>query len=432
MTTIKSSYIKSSTIESSNSLRYYKICIVMIWAMFIYSMIIQNILFQIPYGMLILGGAILVSFIMANSDKPFVFREAMTEEDIRMLFFLAYILVVGLAFSPKRNDHISLWMTCLEYLFIQIAISTIIKSSGTDSFHNLLLAVSVMLALVFIRNPVNFHASGRYSISNEVNPNGLGMVFVAGIWAALYRQNKNGQPLILTGVIVGILGYCILLTGSRKSLIGASLTIIFWLLFCFFPSLKGKESWKGIVSFLAMIILAIVIGRFFLSTFATSAASSRMDKLFYEVSEGNRSDLYRDGLTLIKRNPIFGIGFNGFQYYFGSYSHATLVEVPVSGGIIGTFIYLSIHLITLKKLIITYRKTKKEQGLCTEHMSIKMLLILWVVLMLYTTCVIHPYQLESYIYFGIIFGEIAFIENKLNPQQDMMITKTIRSKYIKI
>ena len=180
-----------------------------------------------------------------------------------------------------------------------------------------------------------------------------------------------------------------------------------------------------------MLILAIVITYTFLNIYANTTIASRMDKLFYEASEGKRSNLYREGYALLKTNPLFGIGFQGFMYYFGGYSHATLVEIPVSGGIIGAVLYFSIYILSLKKILYIYKWTKKEKDFHKEHNRIKMIFALWIIMGFYTICVIHPYQYDSSIYFGIIFGETAYIQDKLRLRLRETETKKIRSKYLR-
>ena len=189
-------------IESTNSSSFFRnACTVIIWCIAAYASIIQYLLFEISNAMLMLGAALLVLFAFAINWE-INFLETLTDENLRMLYFMAYMLVVGLVFSPILSVHVSQWITCMEYLFLQIVIAYIIKSSGTNSFHILLLAECAVLAVIFIKNPVEVGVTGRYSISNAVNPNGLGMIFTAGIWAILYQQQKSKISLILTGIIL--------------------------------------------------------------------------------------------------------------------------------------------------------------------------------------------------------------------------------------
>ena len=415
---------------SNNSIPFYRnVCIVMIWCTAIYSSIIQNVLFQIPNGMLILGAAVLVFFLVSNGK--FNFYETLTAENRCILYFMVYMLISGLLFSQNKNGHISQWITCMEYLFLQIVITSIIKDSGTDAFHYLLIAEAAALAVILMQHPVDYRNTGRYSIASDVNPNGLGMIFTAGVWAVLYQQQKSKMPVLLAGAFVSVFGYCVVLTGSRKALIGVGLMIILWFIFCFLPSLKSKDFFYRTIAFLTVFFLVVIIGRWFISIYTNSSIAARMDSLSYEVSEGNRSDYYRLGYEILKRNPLFGVGFTGFMSFYGTYSHASLVEIPVSGGIIGGFWYFYAYYIIAKKIVFIYRETKGIQAFSSEHTRIRMIMVLLILMCFYTTCVIHPYQFDSGILFGIIFGETANIANRLSSQHELPGTKKIGSKYIR-
>lgn len=417
--------------DKENTPFFRNACIIMIWVIVFYSSIVQYKYIEIPHGMMIFGGLILLLFYLANSGKPFSLYESITQENIYMLCFMVYILVIGLLFSPDRDGHLSQWITSLEYLFIQIVIASFIQNSGTETFHKLLLTVAIAIACIFIIDPVEYGLSKRFSISEEVNPNGLGLGFVAGIWAVLYSQHKSRQPLIFTGAVVSLLGYCILLTGSRKSLICAGLTVFLWLFFCFIPSLRNKGAWRGTITLLIMLILVSIIGYEFVKMYENTTIAERMNGLIYEASEGHRSDMYYEGYELLKQYPLFGIGFQGFKHYYGLYSHATIVEIPVSGGIIGALLYFSIYCISIKKAIRIYRITRKDPNLSLAHIKIKLLLILWIVMIFNTICIIHPYQFDSSILFGVIFGETAYIEKTIKSKEEMHEIISTRSRYLK-
>lgn len=422
--------IKDSRKGNDHFLNTYRnICIMMVWCTVVYSTIIQYKLYAMQNGMMVFGMAVLFFYILAWQGKVSVY-EVLTRECLYMLCFMLYMLLVGLFFSPNRSTHISQWVRCMEYLFIQIVIASIIQDTGTHSFHTLLFVVAVAFAILFLRNPVEYQNTGRYTISGEVNPNGLGMGFAAGIWAVLYRQTKKAQPISLTLFFIAMFCYCIMMTGSRKALIGAGLTVFLWLFFSFLPNMNNKGFGRGIISFALLIFLSYIISHLFISEYSNSLIASRMSEIFFEVSEGSRSVMYQEGYELIKSNPLFGFGFMGFGYYYKGYSHATLIEVPVSGGIIGSILYFAAYYISLKKQLIIYHRTKERHELESEHSSIKMILILYIVMVFYSTCIIHPYQFDSAVLFGIIFGETSYLESVVNSKPEVPIKKR-GSKYLK-
>lgn len=409
---------------------FHNIAIVMIWAIAFYSAIIQQKYFQIPYGMLIFGIAILLFYLLAQKDNRFDINDAITKESKVMLLFLGYMLLIGFIVSPDRDSHLSQWFTCLEYLFLQIVIASLVSDSGTESLKTLLLVKALVLAIIFIQAPVDYQ--GRLSISTTMNPNGLGMEFVTGVWATLYIQQKRRKfPLVIVAILIALFGYCIMLTGSRKALIAMGIIITLWVIFCFLPSLIEKGGYKGIISFAVLVILTFLVGHFFLSNYSNTVIAGRMEELLFETREGERSNMYRAGYEMLRMHPLFGIGFQGFFYNYGSYSHATIVEIPVSGGIIGTLLYFGFYYLSIKKVIFLYKITKGNQMLTYEHRRIKMVILLWTVMLFYTICIIHPYQFESYFLFGIILGDTAYIERIITQKTVIKGPKTIRSKYLK-
>ena len=409
---------------------YHNACITMIWLAVFYSSVIQYVTREIPNGMLILGVAILLFYYLYKSDKPFRFREELTEESIWMILFMAYMFSIGTLFSISRASHLSQAVNTLQYLFVMVIMASLIKENGTESFHILLLVKALVLAVILILRPVYYEAD-RYSISKELNPNGLGMAYATGIWAACYMQQKKKFSLVLVAAIIALLGFCIFRTGSRKSLIAAGLTIALWLIFCFLPSIKDKSGLSSIFSLLAMIVLAAVIWRASTGLYSESTISNRMDQLLYETTEGNRSQMYRAGLEMLKSNPLFGIGFGGFALLYGLYSHATVIEIPVSCGIAGALIYFYTYFISIRKTYRIYRRTKGIKEYKKENLQIKMIFVLWAAILFYCTCIIHPYQFDSFIMFGVIFGETSYIERKLLSESTQHSPETFRSKYIR-
>ena len=407
------------------------ICIVMVWLTVLYSAIIQHKFFQIPYGMIILGVSVLLSFMLAHIDQPFDIDALLSEEGLLLLAYMAYMLLIGCLFSPSIGNHISQWITCLEYMFLLIVISSVIKETGTGTFHILLLIEGIVLALVFVLNPVNY-GGNRYSISQTMNPNGLGMAFTAGIWEILYQHAKKKTNLIFCALIILLFGYCIILTGSRKAFLSMGVIILLWVLFCYIPSIRENRGNRSIFAIIALIVIGSIFIRVFMNLYSGSEIAIRMNNLLYEATEGNRSNMYRDGFKLFKLNPLFGSGFQSFFYEYGSYSHATLVEIPVSSGIIGSIIYFAVYFVSIRRTVRLYKFTKGIPEYALNNAKIKMILVLWGVMLFYTTCIIHQYQFNSFIIFGIIFGETAYIEQHLPKMVSVPENKKEGYKYIKV
>ena len=419
-------------IQEDRGTNYFRdICIALIWMAIFYSAIIQDKFIAIPHGMLLLGGAILIAFFLANSNKIVDFRDMLTDEIVCLVAYMAYMLVVGLAFSEDVGNHISQWVTCLEYLYLLMVICSIIIQTGSDTFQIPLLLVAIVLAIVFIRDPVPY-GGGRYSITAKTNPNGLGMKFATGIWVILYLQQQKKMPLIPGFALIAVFGYCIMQTGSRKSLIAAGIVFTLWMLLCFLPSLRKQGGARSFFQFVILIFIVAVLWRAFQNSFSDSVIADRMNGLVYGSTERSRSDMYRNGFALFKSNLLFGLGFQGYAYYYGGYSHATLVEIPVSGGIFGSLLYIGVYFISIKKTLRVIGETRAKPELATEHAKARMLLVLWAAMLFYTTCIIHQYQFESFVLFGIIFGQTSYIERRVNElSAEQRTEERMGSKYIR-
>ena len=408
-----------------------RICVVTIWATVFYSTVIQQKFFHIPKGMLLLGAAILFFYILSLSNSIVSLQRIVTDESFFMIIYMLYMVPIGCITSSNIGDHISQCIRSMEYMLIMIIISSLIIETNTESFHSLLLIEALVLALVFLARPVHY-AAGRYSLSSEMNPNAIGMAFTSGIWSALYHEQKKKISLVFAFMCVLLFGYSIMLTGSRKALIATALIIVLWIIFCFIPDLNNKNIIQESITIIFIIVTILAIGHFFPNIYADSIISERMGNLLQEISEGNRINMYKDGWTLFKSNPILGIGFQGFKNEYGFYSHATLVEIPVSSGTIGTFLYFIPYYLSIKKCLGVLLVTKQNKNLYSENNTIKHLLILWIVMLFYCTSIIHHYQFESFIIFGIIFGQSTYLEKTIYEKNKLLILSNKKWKYIKV
>lgn len=71
-----------------------------------------------------------------------------------------------------------------------------------------------------------------------------------------------------------------------------------------------------------------------------------------ENSLFERAKMIETGLELWQRSPVIGHGIGSFKHMSGfkSYSHNNFVEVLVAGGVVGLGIYLTAHLIILRRI----------------------------------------------------------------------------------
>lgn len=393
-----------------------RICVILIWAIYLYSSIIQYKYYIISNGMLYLGAAILVVYLLLLNGQDISLETLLAKECKWMLFYMLYMLAVGSVVATMRSSHLSQWITSMEYLFILLVIVNIIGWTGTNTFQWLLLAASVWLGVILLRQPI-LYTTSRYSISKDLNPNYLGMCFTAGIWAALFFQQKGKISLLLTFPIALFLTYCIIQTGSRKALIAAGLELILWLFFCLFSNIRNNTVWEKVINLIVCAALAVFAVRLFVTEYIDSSIAQRMSNLQSETGNGERLGLYRTGWELFIANPIFGSGYSSFMGFRGEHSHATFIEVPVSGGILGTVLYFASYVASIRRCWQIKRVCQNDDSLRDELAEVRMILVLWAVMIFYCTCIIHPHQFLSYISFGIIFGKTVYLQHAIEQKK---------------
>ena len=153
----------------------------------------------------------------------------------------------------------------------------------------------------------------------------------------LHRPSK--WALLVVGLVA--LG-SVALTGSRGAMVCVYLEAV-----CFLFFILGKKKW-----WISLLIVFVVtaVGIITLSLMPSISLIDRFKEALstvfggseYDASTALRIEMIGDGLSLFKDNAIFGYGLGGFaaNTSYGTYSHATLIELLVSTGLFGTALFL--------------------------------------------------------------------------------------------
>ena len=115
--------------------------------------------------------------------------------------------------------------------------------------------------------------------------------------------------------------------------------------------------------------------------------------------------MYIKGLEYFYRSPILGFGLQGFRYFYGGYSHATLIEVPVTGGVVGTTLYLAFQISIVRQLC----RRSTIGGM--EFIQKRMGMVLFSALLFYSVAMIHIYEISSLVYFATIIAAYSMTSN---------------------
>lgn len=202
--------------------------------------------------------------------------------------------------------------------------------------------------------------------------------------------NKNRFRNI---VLLVFLTLCVLLSGTRKILVGM---LVFYLAFIWF---ENRKQFLKIIKWLILLMIGALIIYYFMMNNETlyMVFGKRIDEYltYLLTGEGDASATERDlmisyALQLFRENPIAGIGSDGFHYMFNLYagrdlySHNTFTELLCNLGIIGFFLYYGFY---FRNIIGTYKKRKNFYftGLLFSGMLALLVMDYWTI----TYCRIH-------------------------------------------
>lgn len=333
-----------------------------------------------------------------------------------LVIFAVYMLLFPTPFSTNINYTLETWLRCFEYTIIMLCIiitiqiekqyEWLIKSKAIFSF---------VTCLAFLIQPYNYHFkinTIQYSLTTTLNPNTFGLDILFGLWCSLWLITKK-KFLFFNYLAMIIFLYSILLTASRKTLLGALICLFLWFVWIFY---KEKSNSMNSRYFKWISYIFILVGSiYFFTRFLDSTMFVRLSTLFADsdTSVAKRLSMYREGFLLFLSSPIFGSGYSAYENMFGGYSHATLVEIPISGGIVGTVLYFSVFVLNFKSIYVLIKSSKNNSIMAPIVKNIKLVCILWIIMSFLCTCIIHPYLFNSYIIFALCFSILDINRRKI-------------------
>jgi len=270
-------------------------------------------------------------------------------------------------------------------LFISAGVTALHKSM-TPSLRGI---VTGCLILVCIAIYTGDYQETTHNVSHQFgqlttgNANAFSYCLFLGIVAAAYFvSNSSGY---MTGVlsVLALLVFTIgiVLSASRKALLGEGLFIILWLYFTYRHQgtpLRGNLFHKA----RAIVIPAVLIGTLYVSgtyivgqAFGPEFRDMLIVKRFKEQTtlqhEEDRIDKYLEAPAMIRKKPVFGIGLGNFadRSRSGRPSHSDYVAVITETGIPGAILYFSVY-------VILWRRLSRVQARSTDPRTIRTIGIL--------------------------------------------------------
>lgn len=375
------------------------ITFLLISLIYIYTYIIQYKITKIPYFLLIFGCMAILSTINDKNNFRISFQKYVPKEILLWMIFAGYVTIIGVVLAPKLSEHISMTITVFEYLVLCMCLCVSCQlDDNYQKYLNVLIIVAVVAVIYYAIDPIEL-SSGRYlAFSEDSNATSYTQILIYGVWAMIYKFSQKKMSFVVLAAGIVSCAYFIILSGSRKSLISLVILVIYWIVFVL--GADRKERGKAIF---IILVIAVVSYIAYTQFYVDSYLQVRMESMESTLEDSERAEMYAVGFKYFLQSPILGRGFWAFASMYGNYSHSTIVEVFVSGGVFGAIMYFGSYFVSWQRLT-ALKKRATLKSMRSEVIEIKMLIGLLLVLSFNTTCVIHIYKLDSLVVFGLLLG----------------------------
>lgn len=327
-----------------------------------------------------------VALDMASRGR--VYLNAFPKYLIGCILLAVYSFLIGLLIAKDRVWLISSLIRFVAYIGICYCMYYISLIDGSTKWF---LKLFTLCGLVCAAQVVLFGFSTTSSgadivvLSDESNPNTLGLVMLIAVFAVLFDTEQMKKRLLVKLLLVALFSYIIILTASRKCVLCLGLLLVAWVV-VFLGSFK-KERIKAVSLKTIVIIFAVLCGigiavYYLLHNFSDSGAFFKLNATLTSGS-GTESRLffYQEAWELFKGSPLVGVGYEQFRRYssLGLYSHSTYAEIISCGGIIGTLLYMMPQIALLFGMI---RQIILDKGRDRDFLFLFALLIIELVMSL--------------------------------------------------
>jgi O-antigen ligase len=338
-----------------------------------------------------------------------------------LIFFLAACLSLFKSISMERSidDFSMLSKVCMLYV---LTIMTVRSEAGLTRLVWVLVLIVVTVNWVTIRSHGSLEESRLISSFQGIggDPNDFGMlqVMIIPFMIALARTEESRTVKAVLFMALALSLYCLVGTRSRGAFLGCAAVMVIYM--------ARNRKHLGIV--LGLIALLTLI-------YVKTPASywERMSTLFQTVSQdredvdasiASRKAIFQNGIKLIVKNPVFGVGLGNFvpatERYMFDYdlhpraryhvAHNTLLEIAAETGIFRMGIFLWMLFSGLKLSLAAERTFRKAQ--CHFMANIAEATLFG--LLGYSVCSLflsQQYNRILYIYLGVavVLGSLAHL-----------------------
>lgn len=267
--------------------------------------------------------------------------------------------------NPQATFQYS--MSILQVIMVGILLDlTLEDEKQTCYIEKIIILASILLVIrLVLVTPNNAWGQERLGMELGMHVNNVALNLVISLlfalkYATYYKKKKYWIPIIIFYIFI-------FMTASKKAIIIS----VFALIFILPMSKKGfikKIKYLIIMTIMTLVIFSIITK----IPLIFDLAYKRMEGLIalfsgigtVDSSTIERQYLMNTAFSIFYKNPIIGVGLDGFRYSnnLGLYAHSNFMEILADCGIIGIVLYYSLHISIIYK-VIKSRKINKSSGI---------------------------------------------------------------------
>ena len=353
------------------------------------------------------------------------FRLRCNKSLLALLIFVLYTFISGVFVAKDFERLFSTLLSFIECLGVFYLIACYVQSDGKPDFSMAVFIAQALLLAYF----VVFRGVGdkRISVSEALNVNSIGGSLTFAIGYILYLLiQKNNRPVKwifgIASIAVMLVG--IMLTSSKKAIIGSAVLIFLWIILCYRFTFARIHLILRMIAFISIIAVGVFVYRWYMSSYAQQAEYmiNRMGGLYIGESDQARIKMIKEGISVFFSHPIFGVGFNNARFYisFATYTHCLYAEVLACTGVIGTVLF-GYAIIRPWRIMLRVRKKIKKQDSIQNTRIIYLLTIFAVFLLINLTQIAFYEHNLMYIYsvFTAFAAELNISNKSLDANNEM-------------
>lgn len=338
-----------------------------VYGLFVFSIPVfsyRNKLYLVTWVLAILLIGIVVVDVLFVKKKFFV--------DVVILSLISFcvLAVISSALNRLKGFGFTPLLLCSLSIFIYQYLK-----QNKDLRTELLLTVSLIALIAFlfvfiaVYHEKIFHLDFSTRLGRELgDENDIAIANAMGLTLSLYFLlfRKGVFAKIASAILTILFGVCGLASGSKTFILLVAVVFVFLIAYK-----NGKKRlWLTLVMlgvFLVAAILIFSIPRFsmikerFLSFISTLTGISFGNVSGYDLSTMFRMNMFRNGMQMFLRKPLFGFGIDGFSVYGGmneGWSHNHFSESLCDYGLLGT---IAFHLPMIASGILLKKKSSHSR-----------------------------------------------------------------------